>query len=661
MTLETLLQSLEINDRRFVSVPPFARDLPADEDALLRAYLGAGLKLTDYPELNRQIWSESSAGLRERLAAIESAEAGADILNWLVPWQVFREVTRPHRAALRERFADVHGILGLNDELGRRAVYRSTSEGYTLDPLGTLDRGYGRCGELSVALTGLYRAKGLIARQVYVPYWAHQDDNHAWVEVKTDDWHFIGAAEPELSLDRGWFEVAASRAPLVVARAVFRPPGKPWPKLFDGGYAVIHNAPYFKACDLRLTLRGDGALLPDQPVYLQLLNEGRQRTLLAVNAERDGTLRLSLNAGDYRLATLHRNELYERPLELTGDTVLDWEITKDPVTESHFVKGEQKAPRLQARKRRENRSENQRTAHKTSCNKSYERRRKREREALDRTIDELALPCVPQEKVPVFKEALREMHLGAVPWIERLEGQMPGKKEDLIDTFLAFSDKERFYRRTFFDAPSQEERLPDHQGQLILQRMDPQREELWHTVRQLPATTEALEALRPELRWDPHRYRLQRTYRKQNGDVLYAVYCGHGHRLPESAELLRQLALEVPSETRDLLRQPASRELLSYLPEDSGILVFHGSGEAHYRLKAELERLRARDLPLPIIERESTPPESIVREAYLEPGEAPYVFYILDGELLRAKSGFSIGTDQQILDLTADLFDTFEG
>ena len=55
--------------------------------------------------------------------------------------------------------------------------------------------------------------------------------------------------------------------------------------------------------------------------------------------------------------------------------------------------------------------------------------------------------------------------------------------------------------------------------------------------------------MRPELRWDPHRYRLQRTYRKQNGDVLYAVYCGHGHRLPESAELLRQLALEVPSET----------------------------------------------------------------------------------------------------------------
>ena len=49
-----------------------------------------------------------------------------------------------------------------------------------------------------------------------------------------------------------------------------------------------------------------------------------------------------------------------------------------------------------------------------------------------------------------------------------------------------------------------------------------------------------------------------------------------------------------------------------------------------------------------------------MREAYLEPGEAPYVFYILDGEIAACKR-FSIGTDQQILDLTADLFDTFEG
>lgn len=661
MTLESLLQNLLTNDRRFVGELPIDCELEDAEAQLLRAYLGAGLTMTDYPALNRQIWTESTAGLEERLAGARTVEEGADILNYLVPWQIYREVIRPNRKALAERFDNVDGLLGLNDELGRRVVYRPTSEGYTLDPLATLDRGYGRCGELSVAFAGLCRAKGLSARQVYVPFWAHQDDNHAWVEVKTDAWHFIGAAEPELETDRGWFEAAATRAPFVLARAIFKVPGQPYPKLVSGGYAVFHNTPYFQSHTVNLTVTLDGQPLADQPVYLQILNEGRLRTLVALNAEPDGTLVLDLNAGDYRLSTVIEDELYEKDLTVSGDITLTWEIAENKVPDLCHRAGEQHAPVLQRQAKKTLWPEEERTAHKMSCNKSYEGRQARLRAEMDQAIEALVLPGISVEKTSLFKDGLRAMNGGARDWIQRVEGQSTAKVEDLIDTFLAFSDKERFYRRTFFAAPTQEERLPDHQGHLVLQRMDPERRELWHTVRQLPMEEESLAALKQELRWDPHRYRLQRTYRKQNGNVLYAEYCFLGHQLPEPAQVLEQLVFEVPSETADLLHQQASETLLSYVPEGTGILVFHGTGEVKVRLQKELEGLRDKGLPLPIVELDEVPPETIVREAYLEPDTPPYVFYLKDNELQKATCGFSIGTDQWLLALTRDLFDTFEG
>ena len=68
------------------------------------------------------------------------------------------------------------------------------------------------------------RACGFAARQVYVPRWAHCDDNHAWVEVRCGGaWHFLGACEPEAVLDRGWFNSAAGRAVLVHSRCFGEP------------------------------------------------------------------------------------------------------------------------------------------------------------------------------------------------------------------------------------------------------------------------------------------------------------------------------------------------------------------------------------------------------------------------------------------------------
>ncbi|MEG0578620.1 MAG: transglutaminase-like domain-containing protein, partial [Niameybacter sp.] len=89
----------------------------------------------------------------------------------------------------------------------------------TTCPLTTLRNAYGRCGEESVLGVAAFRSVGIPARQAYTPRWAHCDDNHAWVEVWTDgEWHFLGACEPEATLDSGWFQLSASRGMLIQSK-----------------------------------------------------------------------------------------------------------------------------------------------------------------------------------------------------------------------------------------------------------------------------------------------------------------------------------------------------------------------------------------------------------------------------------------------------------
>lgn len=67
------------------------------------------------------------------------------------------------------------------------------------------------------------RTVGIPARQVYTPRWAHQDDNHAWVEVyvvEKKEWAFLGACEPAPVLNSAWFNLSASRAMLIHSKVL---------------------------------------------------------------------------------------------------------------------------------------------------------------------------------------------------------------------------------------------------------------------------------------------------------------------------------------------------------------------------------------------------------------------------------------------------------
>lgn len=112
----------------------------------------------------------------------------------------------------------VQAALAVNRWCAAHMTYETTDP-RSINPLTAYSCGLGRCGEESTFAVTAFRAVGIPARQIYVPWWSHCDDNHAWVEVYVEgNWHFLGACEPEPVLDRGWFSAAASRAMLVCSR-----------------------------------------------------------------------------------------------------------------------------------------------------------------------------------------------------------------------------------------------------------------------------------------------------------------------------------------------------------------------------------------------------------------------------------------------------------
>lgn len=112
----------------------------------------------------------------------------------------------------------VQAALAVNRWCAAHMTYEST-DSRSINPLTAYSCGLGRCGEESTFAVTAFRAVGIPARQIYVPWWSHCDDNHAWVEVYVEgNWHYLGACEPEPVLDRGWFSAAASRAMLVCSR-----------------------------------------------------------------------------------------------------------------------------------------------------------------------------------------------------------------------------------------------------------------------------------------------------------------------------------------------------------------------------------------------------------------------------------------------------------
>lgn len=149
-----------------------------------------------------------------------------EFLHFVLPLRVnnenldnFREVMYPEIKARIQGMDMKQAALEINHWCHEKVNYRGT-DSRTSAPLSTVKKTFGRCGEESTFTVTALRTAGIPARQVYTPRWAHTDDNHAWVEVWIDGkWHYLGACEPDVDLDMGWFTEPSHRIMLVHSRA----------------------------------------------------------------------------------------------------------------------------------------------------------------------------------------------------------------------------------------------------------------------------------------------------------------------------------------------------------------------------------------------------------------------------------------------------------
>ena len=232
-------------------------------------------------------------------------------------------------AALAERLRGLPeeaAILEINRWCAEHVAYQPTDE-RTRSALAVLRAGFGRCGEESMFAVNVLRACGFAARQVYVPRWAHCDDNHAWVEVRCGGaWHFLGACEPEAVLDRGWFNSAAGRAVLVHSRCFGEP--EPGADLIGREGDVVYCNETARYADVRrLTVRvtdENGMSAAGADVDFCILNNCEWYPAATVQTDASGMAALTCGLGSLRLLAQRGGlccEAFVSPEE-TGPVVL---------------------------------------------------------------------------------------------------------------------------------------------------------------------------------------------------------------------------------------------------------------------------------------------------------------------------------------------------
>ncbi|MFT8362287.1 MAG: transglutaminase domain-containing protein [Sporolactobacillus sp.] len=215
--------------------------------------------------------------------------------------------------ALIDRIRNLNGedrVLEINRWCNEIATYQSDDD-RTISPLTVYRAGYGRCGEESNFLVSALRSVGIAARQIYVPWWSHCDDNHAWVEAWCNNsWHFLGACEPEPILDSGWFNNASSRAMLIVSRAfAFDPQEGELLGKFGPIYLYNQTFRYAPTRRYTFTVLDNGRPIERAAIGLELLNMGAYYPIITLMTNHKGEVSIEMGRGDIHLSVSYENKI----------------------------------------------------------------------------------------------------------------------------------------------------------------------------------------------------------------------------------------------------------------------------------------------------------------------------------------------------------------
>jgi hypothetical protein len=290
-------------------------DIPADHRASA-SFLIANMPRVDLAAIKSSVLIEN----------IELAYKSRDIYQWAknVPDDLFLYYVLPYRVSqepvsdwrriffdsLHERLNPQKGgvdtlsmaeaELEVNRWCGERVKFKPTQR-RDQGPLETLKSGYGRCEEMMIVHLSACRAVGIPARQVWTPYWATGDNNHAWSEVWVDGrWYYQGACEPAPKLCQAWFDKPVKRAALVFASVYGVPKGEESIYRKGNNYAIINiTSNYSQTGILKVLITKKGHPVKNIPVTVSVFNFGSLRPIARLNTDASGSAGITIGEGSY--------------------------------------------------------------------------------------------------------------------------------------------------------------------------------------------------------------------------------------------------------------------------------------------------------------------------------------------------------------------------
>lgn len=284
------------------------RPLAADEKQALE-FLYAYMPLSDLADYEPDFFlSNIQYSLRARREMPWGDSIPEELfLHFVVPPRVNNENLDSFRQVMYVEITDrIKGLdmkqaaLEINHWCHEKVNYRGT-DSRTSAPLSTVRKTFGRCGEESTFTVAAMRTAGIPARQVYTPRWAHSDDNHAWVEVWIDGkWDYLGACEPDVDLNMGWFSEPARRTMLVHTRAYGRYFGSDEVIMATDRFSELNltaNYATVKKVAIRVT-HPDGSPADSAKVEFQLYNYAEFYPIASAYTDPKGMALITTGMGD---------------------------------------------------------------------------------------------------------------------------------------------------------------------------------------------------------------------------------------------------------------------------------------------------------------------------------------------------------------------------
>jgi len=130
-------------------------------------------------------------------------------------------------------------------------MYQATS-GRDLSPMDIATQSLsGRCEESQIMFVALCRTAGIPARAASTPWWAHQDDNHAWAEVFLNGkWYYSGDSDGGYWVNQTWFSGLTGKMVLITADGTL-PAAEDEVLAKDDFEAVINSIKYYAGDKVR--------------------------------------------------------------------------------------------------------------------------------------------------------------------------------------------------------------------------------------------------------------------------------------------------------------------------------------------------------------------------------------------------------------------------